>query len=168
MASATREDVDAAVASPAHAYARGEWANADPLDRAQLMNLIADKIDGRIDELAALDAAMTGWPIREMRAQMGRLPEWWRNFAGIARGLEGRVIPFKRTYLNHTQFTPPGVVVAIAPWNQPLLILVKKLAPALAAGNCVVSKRSELATLRAIAFAQIVTEAGVPHGVLNM
>jgi acyl-CoA reductase-like NAD-dependent aldehyde dehydrogenase len=152
----------------AAAFQAGKWSRSDQLERARVMNAIADRLAAVIDDLAALDASMTGRPIREMRAQMARLPEWWRHFAGIARGVEGRVVPFKGAFLNYTQYTPLGVVGLITPWNHPLLILVKKLAPALAAGNSVVAKPSELAPLSAIRLAGIVQEAGLPADVFQI
>lgn len=168
MASATRDDVGAAVASAAAAHARGDWSQADPLERAHVLNGMADLLASQMAVLAEMDACMTGRPIREMNAQMARLPEWLRHFAGIARGLEGRVIPFRGEYLNYTQYMPLGVVAAITPWNHPLLILVKKLAPALAAGNSVVVKPSELAPFSAVALARLATQAGLPPGVFNV
>jgi len=165
---ASAADVDVAVRSAARAAARDDWSRADPLDRARVLNTLADFVAADIDELASLDAAMTGRPLREMRAQMARLPEWFRHFAGIARGLEGRVIPFKGAFLNYTQYSPLGVVALITPWNHPLLILVKKLAPALAAGNAVVAKPSELAPLSAFALARLAARAGLPPGIFNV
>lgn len=162
------DDVAQAVDSAARAATAGTWAGMDPLDRGVILNRVADALTQRMAEFASLDACMTGRPIREMQAQLGRIPEWLRYFAGIARGLEGRVIPFKGQFLNYTQFTPLGVVALLTPWNHPLLILVKKVAAALAAGNCIVAKPSELAPLSALEFARLACEAGLPPGVFNV
>jgi acyl-CoA reductase-like NAD-dependent aldehyde dehydrogenase len=165
---ASKQEVAEACRRAATVFQAGEWSRVDPLERARVMNAIADRVAEVIDDLATLDASMTGRPIREMRAQMARLPEWWRHFAGIARGLEGRVVPFKGAFLNYTQYAPLGVVGLITPWNHPLLILVKKLAPALAAGNSVIAKPSELAPLSAIRLAGIACEAGLPADVFQV
>ena len=132
------------------------------------MNGIADALAKRVDYFATLDSAVTGRPIREMRAQMGRLPEWFRYFGGIACGLEGATVPFKGEYHTYTRHEPIGVVGMLTPWNHPLLILVKKLAAALAAGNSVVVKPSELAPLSALLFAELAHGAGLPAGVMNV
>jgi acyl-CoA reductase-like NAD-dependent aldehyde dehydrogenase len=164
----SREDVALAVAAGERAAKSDSWSSRDPLDRALILRRVADALSDRLQEYAALESEVTGRPIREMRAQMARLPEWFHYFAGIARGLEGSVVPFKGPYLNYTQYAPLGVVGLLTPWNHPLLILVKKLAAALAAGNCVVVKPSELAPLSALDFARVATEAGLPPGVLNV
>jgi acyl-CoA reductase-like NAD-dependent aldehyde dehydrogenase len=164
----TSEDVAAAV-SAAEAAARSDvWCARDPLDRGLILRRMANALAERIGFYAELESAVTGRPIREMRAQMGRLPEWFHYFAGIARGLEGGVSPFRGPYLNYTQYVPYGVVGLLTPWNHPLLILIKKLAAALAAGNTVVVKPSELAPLSALDFARLASEAGLPPGVLNV
>ncbi len=161
-------DVAAAVAAATAAAASGVWSGLDPLDRGIILNRIADAVASRIDDLAILESSVTGRGCREMRAQIGRLPDWFRYFAGIARGLEGSVPPFKGSYLNYTRYIPIGVVGILTPWNHPLLILVKKLAAALAAGNTVVVKPSELAPISPLILAGIATAAGLPAGVLNV
>lgn len=164
----TAADVTMAVEAAERASRSEAWCPRDPLDRAAILRRVADAVAERITDYAALESAVTGRPIREMRAQMARLPEWFHYFAGIARGLEGSTLPFKGAYLNYTQYAPIGVVGLLTPWNHPLLILVKKLSAALAAGNCVVVKPSELAPLSALDLARIATEAGLPPGVLNV
>jgi acyl-CoA reductase-like NAD-dependent aldehyde dehydrogenase len=164
----TAEDVAAAVEAADRAARSGVWSELDPLDRAAVLHRVADRLAARIGELALLESAVTGRPVREMKAQIGRLPEWLRHFAGLARGLEGGVLPFKGDYLNYTQYRPYGVVGLLTPWNHPLLIFVKKLSAALAAGNCVVAKPSELAPLSPLLFACLASEAGLPDGVLNV
>lgn len=165
---ATEADVRAATRAAQDAVDRGDWTEADALDRGRILNQLADALADRISYYASLESAVTGRPIREMQAQMARLPEWFRYFAGIARGLEGGVAPFKGAYLSYTQHQPYGVVALITPWNHPLLIMVKKLSAALAAGNCVVVKPSDLAPISALDFAAMATEAGLPAGVLNV
>uniref|UniRef100_A0A7S1TQ26 Aldehyde dehydrogenase domain-containing protein n=1 Tax=Phaeomonas parva TaxID=124430 RepID=A0A7S1TQ26_9STRA len=103
-----------------------------------------------------------------MRAQLGRLPEWFEYYGAIVRTHEGRTTPFLGPYLNYVQDMPLGAVAQITPWNHPLLIAVKKLAPALAAGNSVVLKPSELAPVAVLELARIFKEAGLPDGVLSV
>ncbi|MEZ5811028.1 MAG: aldehyde dehydrogenase family protein [Rhizobiaceae bacterium] len=166
--SASPDDVADAVAVAAAAFDDGRWSGLDAMDRGHVLRSIADELAKRIGEFAELESRVTGRPIREMRAQLARLPEWFQHFAGIARGLEGSVSPFRGDYLNYTQLSPIGVVGMITSWNHPLLIFLKKLAPALAAGNVVVAKPAELAPLTPLLFAELAAKAGLPAGVLNV
>eukprot|EP00455_Lapot_gusevi_P041735 TRINITY_DN4879_c0_g1_i12.p1 TRINITY_DN4879_c0_g1~~TRINITY_DN4879_c0_g1_i12.p1 ORF type:complete len:477 (-),score=147.15 TRINITY_DN4879_c0_g1_i12:76-1314(-) len=115
-----------------------------------------------------MESQQTGRALREMNAQLGRLPEWLEHFGSVCRVSEGSVPPFKGEYLNYLQRVPLGVVAQITPWNHPLLIALKKIAPALAAGNSVVVKPSELAPCTVLEFAQLMHQAGLPPGVLNV
>jgi acyl-CoA reductase-like NAD-dependent aldehyde dehydrogenase len=167
-ASASVEDMQSAVASAARAFDDGRWSELDPMDRGHVLRAIGDALAKRIPEFAELESRVTGRPIREMRAQLARLPEWFYHFGGIARGLEGSVTPFRGEYLNYTQLSPIGAVAMITSWNHPLLIFLKKLAPALAAGNTIVAKPAELAPLTPLLFAELASKAGLPAGVLNV
>ncbi len=111
---------------------------------------------------------MTGRPIREMRAQMSRIPEWLEYFAGIVLGLEGEANRVKGGFLTYTAYQPYGVCALLTPWNHPILILVKKLAAALAAGNTCLIKPSELAPVSPLILAEWCREAGLPAGVVNV
>lgn len=112
------------------------------LVNVQVLNTMAQLLRQRLPELAELETLQTGRAIREMRAQLGRLPEWFEYFAALARTQEGSVTPFLGPYLNYVTRIPLGVVAQITPFNHPLLIAIKKLAPALAAGNSVLLKPS--------------------------
>jgi acyl-CoA reductase-like NAD-dependent aldehyde dehydrogenase len=103
-----------------------------------------------------------------MQAQLARLPEWFRYFGAVARTQEGAVPPFGGAYLNYTRRVPLGVVGLITPWNHPLLILTKKVAPAMAAGNTMVVKPSELAPVTPLLLGEVFKEAGIPDGVYNV
>ena len=109
-----------------------------------------------------------GRPLREMRAQLGRAPEWFEYMASVAHTVEGSMPDFGGGYINMVQRVPLGVVGLITPWNHPLLILMKKLAAALAAGNSVVIKPSEFAPVAALEVVRILEEAGLPEGVVNV
>ncbi|SHF96253.1 Acyl-CoA reductase [Kaistia soli DSM 19436] len=159
-------DVEAAVAA---AEAAGpQWAALDPLDRGRHLRAIAEIVRQRMAELATLESAITGRAIREMRAQMGRIPEWLDYFGGIAAGLEAESNRLRGGFLAYTAYEPHGVCALLTPWNHPILILVKKLAAALAAGNTVVIKPSELAPATPLLFSAWCSEAGLPAGVVNV
>lgn len=159
---------DVALACSAAAEAFPGWAATDGAERARLLRRLAQLIAERIGDLAMLESTVTGRPIREMRAQMGRIPEWLDYFAGIILGLEGEANRVKGGFLTYTQYRPYGVCALLTPWNHPVLILVKKLAAALAAGNTVVIKPSELAPVSPLILAEWAVEAGIPAGVVNV
>ena len=160
--------VVAAVDSAHEAFENGEWSQLSPRARGRVLYRIADLLEGRVREFARIDALCTGRPLRELEPQVGRLPEWFRYFAGLVEGLEGRVFPFAGNYLNYAERVPLGAVAQIVTWNHPLLLLVKKLAPALATGNTVVVKPSELTPITAMMLAEACSEAGLPNGVVNV
>ena len=160
--------VEAAVEAAARAFDEGEWPRLTARNRARVLHRLADLLEARTCEYARVDPLCTGRALRELEPQVGRLPEWFRYFAGIVEGLEGSVLPFPGNYLNYTERVPLGVVAQVVTWNHPLLLLVKKLAPALATGNTVVIKPSELTPLTAMMLAEACAEAGVPDGVVNV
>lgn len=166
VAEGDASDVDAAV--QAARAASEDWSARSGAERAEVLNRIAQRLTERLDDFIAVEVAQTGRPIREMRAQLARLPEWYSYFAAIARTHESNVHPFGGPYLNYSRRAPLGVVGLVTPWNHPLLILTKKLAPALAAGNAVVVKPSEVAPITPMMLAPLMEEAGLPAGVCNM
>jgi acyl-CoA reductase-like NAD-dependent aldehyde dehydrogenase len=159
-------DVAAAVAAAKAAFPA--WAALDALDRGQILRRFAEVIRQNIPALARLESTVTGRPLREMNAQMARIPEWIEYFAGIAPGLEAEANRVKGNYLTYTAYEPLGPVALLTPWNHPVLILVKKLAAALAAGNTCVIKPSELAPVSPLVIAALAIEAGLPPGVVNV
>ncbi|WP_448627770.1 aldehyde dehydrogenase [Geodermatophilus sp. URMC 64] len=162
------EDVDAAVGSARAAF-DGEWGALTGFQRAAVLRACADAVGAAAERLALLEVRDSGKLLREMRGQMQVLPQWFHYFAGLADKLEGRTIPpVNANYFGYTRREPVGVVAAITPWNSPLLLLTWKLAPALAAGNTVVVKPSEHSPASTVAFAEILHEAGLPAGVLNV
>lgn len=163
---ADSEDVAAAAAAAASAWPA--WRALEPLERGRHLFRFADLIRARIGELAELESAVTGRPIREMRAQMSRIPEWLEHFGSIAAGLEGEANRVKGGFVTLTAYEPVGVCALLTPWNHPVLILVKKLAAALAAGNTCLVKPSELAPISALVLADWAREAGMPEGTINV
>lgn len=164
----SKEDVDAAVRAARRAFDQGPWPRLAPGERARILNRFADLLEDRIDTLYRLETSNNGRPIRETRAQVGRLPEWFRYNAALLLADRHSVIPFGSDYVNYLQRFPLGVCGLLTPFNHPLMILAKSLAPALATGNTVVIKPSELTPLTTIQLGRIATEAGLPDGVINI
>jgi acyl-CoA reductase-like NAD-dependent aldehyde dehydrogenase len=154
---ASKDTVDHAVLCAKQAYHSQKWH--DPSTRFSVMLQIATSLKRHLPEMAELESIQTGRPIREMTVQLQRLPEWIEYFASLARTVSGYQPPFKGM-LNIVQRVPLGVVAQITPWNHPLLIAIKKIAPALAAGNSIVLKPSELAPLNVLKFAELCSQAG--------
>lgn len=163
---ATADDVQAAVSAARSAFAG--WSELDSLDRSRYLHKFAHVLRANIASLALLESTITGRSIREMNAQMARIPEWLEYFASIAIGLEGESNVVKGGYVTMTHYESLGPVALLTPWNHPVLILVKKLAAALAAGNTCVIKPSELAPVSPLVLAALATEAGLPDGVVNV
>jgi acyl-CoA reductase-like NAD-dependent aldehyde dehydrogenase len=161
-------EIGLALGAASGAFADGRWSRLPVRERHRILNQFADAIEVALPELSRVESTCTGRPLREMRAQLSRVPEFYRYFAAVARTAEDAVTPFEGPYLNYVRRVPLGVVAQITPWNHPLLILTKKLAPALAAGNCVVAKPSEYTPLTTLELARIALDAGIPAGVFNV
>lgn len=161
-------DIDRAVGVARAAFEDGRWSRRRGRDRARVLNRAALLLADRVDELARLEALQIGRPVREMRSQLSRAPEWFEYAGSLAQALTGDVPDFGRGHLNYVVRGPLGVAGLITPWNHPLLILMKKVSMALAAGNTVVVKPSEFAPITPLILAEICTEAGLPDGVLNL
>jgi acyl-CoA reductase-like NAD-dependent aldehyde dehydrogenase len=165
---ATSADVDRAVKSARNAFDSREWGQIDIRSRSRLINKLADAFEENLDELYQLETMNNGRPVKETRAQLRRLPDFFRYNAGLALARRDHVIPVEGNYLNYTQRTPLGVVANCTPFNHPLMILCKSLAPVLASGCTTVIKPSEYTPLTTFALARIFTEAGLPPGVFNI
>lgn len=163
------DDVDAAVAAARAAF-NGAWGQKSGFERAAIMRQIATAITDNAERLAMLEVRDSGKLMREMRGQLLGLGNWYNYYSGVADKLEGKTVPAlaPQTYFGYTVREPVGVVGAITPWNSPLLLLTFKLAPLLAAGCTCVVKPSEHSPASTVAFAEVLTEAGLPAGVLNV
>ncbi len=166
------EEVARAVAA-ARAALDGPWGRMSVGERAGIMRRIADTIDRRFDELVAAEVGDTGKPeVLARDLDVARAAANFRSFADTvsAAGLDSYLteLPDGRSALNYAIRKPLGVVAVIVPWNLPLLLLTWKLAPALASGNTVVVKPSEETPSSATLLAEILSEAGVPPGVVNV
>jgi acyl-CoA reductase-like NAD-dependent aldehyde dehydrogenase len=162
------EDVDRAVRAARRAFDEGPWPQMERSERAKLMNRFADRIEERMADLFRLETLNNGRPVRETRAQVARLPEWFRYNAALLLAERTEVIPMPGEYLNYLLRHPVGVCALLTPFNHPLMILAKSLAPALATGNTVVIKPSELTPLTTLELARLAAEAGIPDGVINV
>lgn len=160
--------VDAAVARAKAAFEHGAWPTLVRSRRARLLLRIADAIEDDADRLYTLEARNNGRPITETRAQLSRVPEWFRYNAGLLVAQRNAVLPGDGPYLTYQERRPLGVCGIITPFNHPLLILARSLSAALANGNTVVVKPSELTPLTTLALADIMSEAGLPDGVVNV
>jgi aldehyde dehydrogenase (NAD+) len=168
VAEADAEDVSRAVAAARAAFEDGPWSRMSGAERGRILLRIAELLERDADLIARLESQDNGRPIRETSAQSAIVSRWYRYFAGWADKIEGETIPVQGPYLNYTMRIPLGVVGQITPWNHPLLIATKKIAPALACGNTIVLKPSELAPLSVLEFGRICQEAGLPDGVINV
>lgn len=162
------EQVDTAVAAAKAAFETGTWADMARSERARLLLRVADAIEDQSERLYTLEAQNNGRPITETRAQLSRVPEWFRYNAGLLAAQRNSVLPGDGPYLSYQQRLPLGVCGIITPFNHPLLILARSLSAALANGNTVVVKPSEMTPLTTLALAEILTQAGVPAGVVNV
>ncbi|MEC9482105.1 MAG: betaine-aldehyde dehydrogenase [Halomonas sp.] len=164
---ASQEDVDRAVASAREG--QKAWRAMTGMERARILNRAVALLRERNDELARLETLDTGKPISETLAvDIVTGADAIEYFAGLAPAIEGTQIPLRETSFVYTRREPLGVIGAIGAWNYPIQIACWKAAPALAAGNAVVFKPSEVTPLSALKLAEIFTEAGLPDGVFNV
>lgn len=169
VALAGEDDVQLAVQAARDAFDHGPWPKMDALHRGRYLYRIAGKIREKIEEFALTDTLNAGKPIRDTRGfDVPCAADLFESYAGLADKISGRC--FGQLPDNVTmQFREPmGVVAAVVPWNFPLTNAAIKLAPALACGNCVVLKPSELTPLSALLLAEIAAEVDLPPGVLNV
>ncbi|GAA2613400.1 aldehyde dehydrogenase [Streptomyces axinellae] len=164
-----RGDAERAVEAASAAFEDPAWRDMPQPRRAALLRRLAELIGEHGEELARTETLDNGKLLTEMRAQLASLPEYFHYYAGLADKPHGRTIPAARKeILNYTVREPLGVVVAITPWNSPLLLTATKIAPALAAGNTVVIKPSEHTSASLLQLAPLFEKAGFPPGVVNV
>ena len=167
IAEARAPDVDRAVEAAAAAFPA--WKRLAAAERGKLLLRLADAIDARAEEFAQLESLDTGHPLRDSRGlDVPRTAACFRYFGGIADKIQGDVVPVEPGFLNYVQREPLGVVGQIVPWNFPLMFCAWKMGPALAAGNTVVLKPSELTPLSTLKLAALMGEIGFPAGTVNI
>ncbi len=171
-----KDDADRAVAAAKDTFDRGVWKSIAPSEKAKILWRVAELIDENIDELSELETLDQGKPLFVGRwAEIPGAAEQFRFFSGMCTKIESSVIPTsigyqpegKRVHAQ-TRLEPVGVVAAITPWNSPLILSVMKIAPALAAGCSIILKPAEDTSLTAIRLGELMAEAGVPAGVVNI
>jgi betaine-aldehyde dehydrogenase len=167
VALAGREDVERAVAAAQKAFPA--WSRMAAADRGRILLKLADLIEDNGEELARLESLDTGHPLRDSRKlDVPRTAGCYRYFGGMADKFQGETIPVEAGFLNYTLREPVGVVGQVVPWNFPLMFTSWKMAPALAAGNCIVLKPAEITPLTSLKIAELMAQAGLPPGVVNM
>jgi acyl-CoA reductase-like NAD-dependent aldehyde dehydrogenase len=165
----TAADADRAVQAARKAFTSGDWPKLTASRRGTLLRKLGDLVGERVRALAEIEVRDNGKLYAEMGGQVAYMTHWFNYYGGLADKIEGSVIPLdKPEYFNYTRPEPLGVVVAIVPWNSPLLLAAWKLAPALAAGNTVVIKPSEYTSASILEFMKLIEDAGFPPGVVNV
>ncbi|WP_339462575.1 betaine-aldehyde dehydrogenase [Pseudomonas sp. EA_105y_Pfl2_R69] len=164
---ASQADVELAVASAA--AGQKVWAAMTAMQRSRILRKAVDILRERNDELAALETLDTGKPLSETRyVDIVTGADVLEYYAGLIPAIEGEQIPLRDTSFVYTRREPLGVVAGIGAWNYPIQIALWKSAPALAAGNAMIFKPSEVTSLTTLKLAEIYTEAGLPDGVFNV
>ncbi|AJJ59089.1 betaine-aldehyde dehydrogenase [Yersinia pseudotuberculosis] len=167
LQAANAQDVDKAVA--AAKQGQPVWAAMTAMERSRILRRAVDILRDRNDELAAIETADTGKPLSETRSvDIVTGADVLEYYAGLIPALEGQQIPLRGSAFVYTRREPLGVVAGIGAWNYPIQIALWKSAPALAAGNAMIFKPSEVTSLTALKLAEIYTEAGLPAGVFNV
>ncbi len=161
------DDVDAAVEVAHETFAR-TWRSVNPAGRAELLRAMAQGIMQNQEELARLESLDTGKPLREARADARVAGRYFQFYADCVEAIAGETLVDRDDLFGYTLHQPFGVTAHIVPWNYPLQIACRSLAPALAAGNCTVLKPSTEAPLSCIRLGELALEAGFPPGVINV
>tara|TARA_A100001015_G_scaffold227838_1_gene257400 strand:- start:564 stop:2045 length:1482 start_codon:yes stop_codon:yes gene_type:complete len=165
---ANENDVDKAVQSAQKAF-ENNWSKLHPRERAKYLRLIGEQLRANAEHLGKIETIDTGKLFRETKTQANYIAEYYDYFAGLADKVEGTVVPVDKPEMQVTTTRIPiGVVAAIIPWNSQMLLTAVKLAPALAMGNTVVIKASELAPVTLLEFAKLIEKTGIPKGVINI
>jgi len=144
------------------------WVDVGPAERGQILREVADALREEADRLARIETAEAGRPVHESAAIVAGGVEYVEYFAGLTDKIEGETIPVPGERLDYTVREPLGVTGHVVPWNAAVALGARSIAPALACGNTVVAKPSELAPVSLLEVARIATEAGLPPGVLNV
>jgi aldehyde dehydrogenase (NAD+) len=168
VARAGDADIDAAVTAAGQAFDHGAWRAKSPQSRASALLRLAQEIRAEADDLAITEVLSNGMPLRDAVAMVRRCATSLEYAAGIPQRAYGQTIPVAPRYVDFTIREPVGVCALIIPWNGPLISAIWKLGPAIALGNSVVLKPSELTPLTALKLAELTERAGIPAGVVNV
>ncbi len=169
MPEARETDVDRAVAAARRALKSGPWATMTATERGRLLYRLGDLLTEKAAMFAEIETRDTGKIIRETTGQAAYMGSFYRYYGGLADKIEGSTLPVdKPDMIAMTVREPIGVVAGVVPWNSQLFLSATKIAPALAAGNTIVIKASEMGPAPMLAFAKLVEEVGFPPGVINI
>ena len=168
IACAGKKEVDEAVSAARRCVTSGQMSNMKPADRASLIYRIADEIRKLSEEAAPLLVAENGKTLEQALAEFSNSARYFEYYAGMADKIEGRSIPLGKDYVDFTIYEPIGVSAQIVPWNFPVDLCGRSLAPALAAGNAVVVKSPELTPLSMCYLAVACQRAGLPKDALSL
>jgi acyl-CoA reductase-like NAD-dependent aldehyde dehydrogenase len=168
VSKATRTDVDRAVQSAQAAFEGKAWGGIVPAERGRIMQRIAQSLRDQAEELATLESRDNGKPLKQARTDVQVAARYFEFFAGIADKIMGNTIPLGPGFLDYTIREPIGVSAQIVPWNYPIQIGARGVAPALAAGCTVVLKPSSESPMTALRLGEIALKCGLPPGVLNV
>ena len=166
IARGNAQDIDQAVAAARHAFAT--WCNVKPRERARLLYQMGQAIEHNLEELARLETLDSGKTLPQSRKEIRSTARYFEYYAGAADKLHGEQIPLGPDYVDFTIREPKGVTAHIIPWNMPLNITGRSVAPALAAGNTTVVKPAEQTPLTALKLADLFNKLGFPPGVYNV
>ena len=166
---ATEADVDRAVRGARRALMEGDWPAMTATQRGHLLYRLADLVADAAHHLGSVETTDSGKLAAETRAQSAYVSDYYRYYAGLADKIQGDTLPIDKPDLHvYTTREPLGVVAAIVPWNAEMFLTATKVGPALAAGNTVVIKASEVAPAPLLEFARVIDEVGFPPGVVNL
>ncbi|TLZ75981.1 MAG: aldehyde dehydrogenase family protein, partial [Methanobacteriota archaeon] len=168
VASGSRDDVNAAVEAARAAFDSADWRDLDPSKRGRLLWLLGQQVRDHFDELSRLESQNVGKPLREAKGDIAYVYKLFEYYAGLADKIQGETIPVPGARFDYTVREPLGVTAHIAPWNYPLLLASRGVAPALAAGNAVVLKPATLTPLTALKLGELAGAAGFPPGIVNV
>lgn len=162
------EDVNAAVDSAKKAFEDPGWSSLDPSKRGRMLFKIAQTVRERLADFAKLETLNNGKPLGQAKGDIAMVARHFEYFAGLADKIQGSTIPVPGNRLDYTLREPLGVTAHVVPWNYPLVMAARSMAPALAAGNTVVAKPASFTPITLLKFAEVCKEAGLPDGVVNV
>lgn len=162
------EDVKAAVDAAKRAFEGPAWRAMDPSKRGRVLFKVAQTLRERLADFAKLETLNNGKPLGQAKGDIAMAARHFEYFAGLADKIQGSTIPVPGNRLDYTVKEPLGVTAHVVPWNYPLVMAARSMAPALAAGNTVVAKPASYTPLTLLKFAELCKEAGLPDGVVNV
>ncbi|MDE1853547.1 MAG: aldehyde dehydrogenase [Thaumarchaeota archaeon] len=162
------EDVKAAVDAAKRAFEDPGWRSMDPSKRGRLLAKVSQTLRERLADFARLETLNNGKPLGQAKGDIAMAARHFEYFAGLADKIQGSTIPVPGNRLDYTVKEPLGVTAHVVPWNYPLVMAARSMAPALAAGNTIVAKPASFTPLTLLKFAELCKEAGMPDGVVNV